>query len=399
MDRSLQISLPAEMKSPEVKVIFRILGKGNVRFVGGCVRNALLGIPIGDIDLATPLLPQNVTDRFLKNKVKVVPTGLAHGTVTAVINGKSFEITTLRIDEKTDGRHAEVLFSTSWEADAARRDFTMNALYADLDGGVYDPLGRGLADLEKRRVVFVGDPERRIREDYLRILRFFRFSLYYGGGKLDRAGATACQKLARGLSRLSRERVSQEFFKILSHSKAEKILGSMLGVGILKSLFSKNFDPSCLSRLVSVQGDDTGDAALVARLVLVSGSSAKVDKWLILNRKQKSVLEKLSSVRINTIRIDPLKIHTWLYYDGAEIARARLQLAYAAGRLSLAEYRKFAAHICEPVPSFPVKAKDLMALGYEGAALGAAIKRLEKKWIKSGFSEGREMLLSRVIPI
>jgi len=147
------------MNSSEVRKIFEILGKGNIRFVGGCVRNALFGIPVGDIDLATTLLPQNVTDRLSENGIKVVPTGLSHGTVTAVINSKSFEITTLRIDEKTYGRHADVVFSTSWADDAARRDFTINALYADLDGQVYDPLNCGVHDLKRQRVVFVGDPE------------------------------------------------------------------------------------------------------------------------------------------------------------------------------------------------------------------------------------------------
>ncbi|MCB1559266.1 MAG: CCA tRNA nucleotidyltransferase, partial [Alphaproteobacteria bacterium] len=203
------------MSNLETRKIFRILGKDSVRFVGGCVRNALLGEVIGDIDLATSLPPQNVTERLLKNGIKSIPTGIQHGTVTAVINGKSYEITTLRIDMDTDGRHASVTFSADWQEDAKRRDFTMNALYADMDGHVYDPLGSGISDLKQRKVKFVGDPYLRIKEDYLRILRFFRFHTQYGKGRINAKGYRACLDLKDGLKSLSKERVTQELSKIL----------------------------------------------------------------------------------------------------------------------------------------------------------------------------------------
>lgn len=393
MDSVSQIKLPDEMRSPVVRVIFDALGDGHVRFVGGAVRNALLGVKIGDIDLATTHLPQNATDRLIENSVNVVPTGIAHGTITAVVRGKSFEITTLRIDEKTDGRHAEVAFSTSWEGDARRRDFTMNALYADFDGTVYDPLGRGLADLEARRVVFVGDAETRIREDYLRILRFFRFSLYYGEGRLDRAGLEACTKLARGLSRLSRERVTQEFFKILRHQNPLSVLEKMYSAAILRSLFSRKFDPNIMKRLLEVRSDCSDDLSLVVRLVSLCGGFGSVDKWLILNRNQKRMFEKIRAPRLNTIRLDTYKLLMWVYYDGVDMARARLDMVYAHGRLARDEYLRFVDVINMPIPAFPVSSRDLMEQGYEGAALGFVLKKLEERWLKSGFRESREVLL------
>src|ERR1700743_2625281 len=174
------------MKAPETLAVMNALG--DARFVGGVVRNALLGKPVDDIDIATPLTPDEVTKRLQASKLKAVPTGIEHGTITAVSNGRPFEVTTLRRDVATDGRRAVVAFTTDWSEDAERRDFRLNALYLDMQGRLYDPVGQGGADARAGRVIFVGDAAPRIREDYLRILRFFRFHAWYGRGAPDAAG-------------------------------------------------------------------------------------------------------------------------------------------------------------------------------------------------------------------
>src|SRR5690606_24771193 len=183
-------------------------GPGCARFVGGCVRNALIGQPVDDVDIATTLRPEQTEQAIRAAGLKAVPTGVAHGTVTAIAERRPFEITTLRRDVSTDGRNATVAFTDDWAEDAARRDFRLNALYADADGRVFDPTGHGVEDARAGRIVFVGEPETRIREDFLRVLRFFRFHAWYGKGEPDAAGLAACRALASGMSRLSAERVS-----------------------------------------------------------------------------------------------------------------------------------------------------------------------------------------------
>ncbi|MDD3019675.1 MAG: CCA tRNA nucleotidyltransferase [Alphaproteobacteria bacterium] len=402
---ALQSSLSDQLLSPEIRMVFRALGENHVRFVGGCVRNALLGEPIRDIDLATTLFPQNVTDRLSKNGIKSIPTGIDHGTVSAIINGKSFEITTLRIDKKTDGRRAKVEFSDDWEGDARRRDFTMNALYADLDGHVYDPLGVGLADLEKRKVRFVGDPDLRIREDFLRFLRFFRFSLFYGKGKFDRQGYDACGRHAAGLKKLSRERITQELTKIILHPDCPKALDKMRQAKGLASLFGRNFDVVALKRLVDCQaGQAYGeDHLFVTRLLVVSGFGSQVEerigKWLVLKKKQRALVGVLGSFRINTIRIDTGRVTRWMVEDGRDLALMRLDLCYALGHLSRALHHKFSVQISQDsIPVFPVGAADLMSLGYRGGALGECLRELHRVWTRSGFKGDRQALLGKVIP-
>jgi poly(A) polymerase len=202
-------------------------GPDCARFVGGCVRNALIGAPVADIDIATTLEPEE-TDRAIRAAgLKAVPTGIAHGTVTAVSAHQPFEITTLRRDVTTDGRNATVAFTDDWAEDAARRDFRLNALYADGEGRVFDPTGEGVSDAVAGRIVFVGDPETRIREDYLRILRFFRFFAWYGRGEPDAAALAACGALAPGMTRLSAERVSKELMTLLAAPDPREAMAAM----------------------------------------------------------------------------------------------------------------------------------------------------------------------------
>src|SRR5262245_11070921 len=216
MDAAHPLKDQVWLKAAETRAVMDALtaGGGEARFVGGCVRNALIGVPVSDIDIATPLTPDEVTRRIEAAGMRAVATGIEHGTVTAVVRlqpdeVKTFEITTLRRDVTTDGRRATVAFSTDWEEDAGRRDFTMNALYADATGAVFDYVG-GIDDLQARRVRFIGDPARRIAEDYLRILRLFRFHAWYGRGEVDAEGLLACKAARREIKTLSGERIQKE---------------------------------------------------------------------------------------------------------------------------------------------------------------------------------------------
>lgn len=204
------------MQADGARRVMRALNAGapdSARFVGGCVRNALLGQPVADIDIATKWEPDEVTRRLLKANVAVHPTGIEHGTVTAVANNQPYEITTLRRDVSTDGRHATVAFTTDWTEDAKRRDFHVNALYCDLMGDLIDPTGRGISDLREQKIAFIGDADTRLKEDYLRILRFFRFNAWYGSGQLDVEGLSACLRHRAGLETISVERIWSELKK------------------------------------------------------------------------------------------------------------------------------------------------------------------------------------------
>ena len=223
------------------------------RVVGGAVRNALMGQPPGDIDIATTATPDEVMRRAHAAGLKPVPTGLDHGTVTVVAGGVGIEVTTLRQDVETDGRRAMVAFGRDWEADARRRDFTINAFSADRTGHVYDPIG-GFDDLARRRVRFIGDPVTRIREDYLRILRFFRFHAGYGAGPPDAAGLHACLAERAGLAKLSRERIRLELMKLFKAARAGPTLQVMADTGLIHAVLGGIADPMAFTRLAANRG-------------------------------------------------------------------------------------------------------------------------------------------------
>ena len=244
----------AWLQSAALGKVFAALkaGDAEARVVGGAVRNALIGRPVGEIDIATPARPEDVMRLARDAGLGAHPTGLDHGTVTIVADGVPFEVTTLRRDIETDGRRAVVAFTTAWDEDATRRDFTINALYCGKDGELCDPVG-GLDDLRKRRVRFIGDPEARIREDYLRILRFFRFSADYGNGQLDAPGLAAAVRLKDGLARLSPERIRAEILKLLAAPKAAEVVRIMHATGILQLVIQAPADPECLARLQAIE--------------------------------------------------------------------------------------------------------------------------------------------------
>ena len=351
-------------------------------FVGGCVRNALMGVPVSDIDVATDALPETVTSIAKAAGLKVVPTGIEHGTVTVIAQGRPHEVTTFRKDIQTDGRRAIVAFSTDLAEDAARRDFTMNALYADASGTVHDPLG-GLPDLVARRVRFVGDAAERIREDYLRILRFFRFHAHFGDPErgIDAEALAACAANSDGLDTLSRERIGAEIRKLLSAIDPAPAVASMAQGGILSRVLPGS-DPRALAPLVHLEGDLA--PRWLRRLVVLGGVGT--DQALRLSRAE---ARDLAVLRAEIGRGRAPVVLGWLH--GADLG-TDIVLATAAmmDQPLPADWQAQLARGAEAV--FPIAAADLMP-GLQGEALGARLKELEARWLESGLALGREQLL------
>ncbi|MFC4669052.1 CCA tRNA nucleotidyltransferase [Seohaeicola nanhaiensis] len=352
-------------------------------FVGGCVRNALLETAVSDIDIATDATPQQVIALAGAAGIKAVPTGIAHGTVTLVAEGIPHEVTTFRRDVETDGRRAVVAFSKRVEEDAARRDFTMNALYARPDGTLVDPLG-GLADLRARHVRFIGSAEDRIREDYLRSLRFFRFHAWYGDAAngMDADAIAAIAANLDGLERLSRERVGAETLKLLAAPDPAPAVAGLRSTGALARLLP-GADDTALGPLVHLEAQAGVAPDPLRRLAVLGGDLAES---LRLSRAQAARLERLREAIGDVAQAGELG-----YRLGVEEAREVLLLRHAlmgapweADAMALAEAGAQAR--------FPVKARDLMP-GLEGAALGRRLAELESRWIASGFRLGRDDLL------
>ena len=354
-----------------------------VLFVGGCVRNALLGLPVADVDIATDAQPERVIELAKGAGLKALPTGIDHGTVTVVADGVAHEVTTFRKDVETDGRRAVVAFSTDVTEDARRRDLTINALYARADGTLVDPLG-GLGDLKARRIRFIGRPEDRIREDHLRSLRFFRFFAIYGDAEqgLDADGLAAVAANLDGLDQLSRERVGAEMMKLLSAPDPAPAVAAMHQTGVLARILP-GADIRALAPLVHLEGDLLPDP--IRRLAALGGDMPE---------------ERFRLSRENAQRLAVLRDETGTnkgipelgYRHGERIAvdiallRAAL-LETAMTGTEAEEARRGAA------ATFPVSAKDLMP-HLTGPALGEQLRRLEARWIESGFALTREELLA-----
>lgn len=349
-------------------------------FVGGAVRNTLMGLPVGDIDIATVHTPAQVMEILSRAGFKVIPTGIDHGTVTAVADGAVFEITTLRRDVETDGRHANVAFTDNWAEDAARRDFTMNALYAAPDGAIYDPTGQGLMDLEHRRIKFVGGPAARIAEDYLRILRFFRFHAHYGAGDMDASALSACRAAADKISTLSRERITHEFLKILSAPNPVPVLSVMFENGILNEIISSTHSGECRNPELSV----------MTRLFILSDMKDKdVSKWLILSNAQKKYLSDLAAASRELDHLTERAIRRTIYRFGNDVAFQTALVKGADDTLS-ALAKTWAA------PVLPVNGDDLIKAGIPaGPELGRALKSIEDWWIAQDFAPDKAACLEK----
>ena len=363
------------------------------RIIGGAVRNALLGEPLGDFDIATTAQPDEVIHRTEAAGFKAVPTGIDHGTLTVVIDGRPFEVTTLREDVETFGRKATVRFGRDWKADAERRDFTMNALSVTADGTLHDYVG-GLDDLRDRRVRFIGDPATRIAEDYLRILRFFRFHAAYGEGALDAAGLHACIAARAGLERLSRERVRMEVIKLLVARGAEPVLWTMAETGLLLAVLG---GVPLITTFAAMQEREAvlglaPDAIrrLGALAVLVTEDAERL--WQRL-RLANAEYKRLMAMGEGWWRVTPhdgeRSARVLLYRLGPQSFADRVLMgwAHADAYASDADWRALATLPQRwTAPAFPLKAADFIARGVaKGPALGTAMRAAESAWVVAGF--------------
>jgi len=371
------------------------------RVVGGAVRNALLGEPLEDFDIATTALPQEVVRRAEAAGFKAAPTGIEHGTITVIAEGRAFEVTTLREDVETYGRHARVAFGRDWRRDAERRDFTMNALFLARDGTIHDDVG-GLADIEQRRVRFIGDAGRRIAEDYLRILRFFRFHAAYGhGGLPDPEGVHACIVARAGLETLSRERVRAEMLKLVLARHAVPTIAVMTEAGLLDMVLGGVPLLASLSNMIKLEAALSLTPDPMRRLgalgVFVIEDAERLRERL---RLANTEYERLASMgqtwwRV-TAGLSERDARALFYQLGPDNYIDRVLLAWSRAPEGAAD-RSWRALATLPArwtaPAFPLKAADFIARGIErGPKLGAALRAAEAAWIAAGFPSDRASL-------
>ena len=373
------------------------------RFVGGVVRNALLGEIINDFDVATDAPPEQVMELAQKAGFKAIGTGLAHGTVTIIIEKVVFEITTLRVDLQTDGRHAQIAFTDDWRKDAARRDFTMNALYADFDGTIFDPLG-GYEDLVARRVRFIGCAKDRIIEDYLRILRFFRFNAQYGDGPLDEPGLSACVRLQAGLSGLSAERIGAEFLRLLVAKNAAPVLKVMFAYGLILPLTGLVPLLHRFLNLLELEHalDRSPDAIerLGALFMLAPGNENRLAARLRLSNRQKYSVQLWGRAAVLHRKMSKTEARLALYKLGEDYQMSVVISWLRSGdaRMNIQWRKLYDLPSDWQPPRFPLKGEDLVASGMTpGPVIGQTLRSLEKDWLVSDFRLDREELLKRAV--
>lgn len=387
-------------------------GGDEARVVGGAVRNTLLGQPVTDIDIATTTTPDETVRRARKAGFRTAPTGIDHGTVTVIADGNAYEVTTLRADVETDGRRASVTFGRDWQNDAERRDFTINALYARADGDIIDLVG-GLADLERRTLRFIGDADTRITEDYLRILRFFRFFAWYGAGRPDAAGLKACTRHRDGLERLSAERVWAELKKLLSAPDPSRALLWMRQTGVLTKILpeSEKWGIDTIGPLMEAERTLGWEPEPLLRLAAIipphEPRISELGKRLRLSNAEKAALLGWARAPVPQPDLDEAGFRKLAYRSDEKGLLWRLKLALVSARARAAEddkalmeaagftrLMKLAAAWQKPV--LPVDGGDLAKLGLEkGRAVGEVLSRLQDEWIESDFSLKRDALLER----
>ncbi len=403
------------LNEPALQSLLAILSSDGeeARVVGGAVRNTLLGQPVSDIDIATTCLPQMTLERAEGAGLKAILTGIEHGTVTIISGGRPYEVTSLRADISTDGRHAEVAFGRDWLVDAQRRDFSINALYADANGVITDLVG-GVADIESRTLRFIGDPEQRIREDYLRILRFFRFFAWYGKGRPESEGLKACARLKDGLAQLSAERIWSELKKLLAAPDPSRALLWMRQAGILTAVLpeSEKWGIDSIHGLVNSEQDLHWAVDPILRLASIIPPDAEriatLGARLKLSNSERERLEHWAAATLPSTEISEIGFAKKLYRSNVQAIEDRLRLAVVsaraqaiadnnamirAGQLSkqltyLANYKR---------PKFPLSGGDIVASsGLSGPAIGQIQRQLEDEWVNSGFALGRDALLTRI---
>ncbi|MET3559671.1 poly(A) polymerase [Bartonella japonica] len=403
------------LQQSDIQTLLHVLSLDGeeARIVGGAVRNQLLGQPLHDIDIATTCLPQQIIARVEKAGFKAIPTGVAFGTVTVVSQSCSYEVTTLRSDIETDGRHAKVAFGRDWKKDAERRDFTINALYCDASGRLYDDVG-GLDDIASRTVRFIGIAENRICEDYLRILRFFRFFAWYGEGRPDAQGLKACVCLKHGLQKLSSERVWGEMKKLLTALDPTRALLWMRQSGILTCIFpeTEKWGIDAIHALVKAE-QDLGwkiDPLLRLESLLPSDPTRlhKMAQRLRLSNKEARRLKEWAELETISQNCSENFVQRLIYFHGRQPVLDQLSFSIAASHVDAFEksgvsqkaenYIRFYQLAQNwQIPTFPVNGKDLVQKGLtKGVSLGKKLKELEKIWIEGGFSMDRSALLEKI---
>ncbi|MBM3517443.1 MAG: CCA tRNA nucleotidyltransferase [Alphaproteobacteria bacterium] len=400
MEAAGRLPVQPWMRTAEVSAVLAALAGAGApaRFVGGCVRDALLERPVKDIDIATPEPPDRVVQRLAAAGIRVVPTGMAHGTVTAVIGRWNAEVTSLRVDVETDGRHARVAFTDDWGADAARRDLTINALYCDPDGTLYDPVG-GLADLRAGRVRFVGRAALRICEDALRVLRFFRFHAWYGRTAPDGDGLAACRAGAALLHRLSGERVAGELLRLLAAEAPLPALALMLDHGILAAILPEHRGLERLAGLIAAE-DAAGLPDRERRLAAlirseVAAAEAVADRLRLANR-QRDRLAFLAAPPVRVVQgLGPPQVRQVLYWIGPERFVDLTLLAEADGGGDLAPERAVAR--AWQAPRLPLRGRDALALGVApGPHVGQALAAVEAWWAAEDFQPDHTACLAKL---
>lgn len=403
------------LKDAAVQQVFDLLGRDgeNAWAVGGAVRNTLLGVAVKDVDFATTCTPDIMLERARAANIKAVPTGIEHGTVTLVIGKQAFEVTTLRSDVATDGRHAQVAFTRDMAEDASRRDFTINALYVDPDGNLSDPCG-GLGDIDPVVIRFIGDAEARIAEDYLRSLRFYRFFAYYGQFRPDAAGIKATAKLKAGLDQLSAERIWQEMSRLFAAPDPSRALLWMRQAGVLTAVLpeSENWGIDEIHGLMAAeQALGWAPDAVLRLMAVVPSNEERMDglakRWKLSNSVRDRLLAWAAQPDIDPT-IEDAAFARLLYRQNPQaiVDTLRLDVAKRRARQSsdftaMGELARMTMLLEKAVdwqrPVLPVKGQDLVELGFEqGKPLGDALKALEDEWVASGFSLTRDVLLGKV---
>jgi poly(A) polymerase len=394
-----RIDPPGWAAEPAVAAVLTALGADGavVRFVGGCVRDTLLARPIGDIDIATPDPPDTVLTLLDAAAIKAVPTGIAHGTITAVVPPRHFEITTLRRDVENFGRHARVAFTDDWAADAARRDFTMNALFLDAAGRIFDPVG-GLADLRAGRVRFVGDAEARIREDVLRLLRFYRFHAHYGRGAPDAAARRACRALAALLPGLSGERVAAELLKLLAAPDPMPTIDLMAEDGVLAVLLPEAQRRDRLAGLVALE--DAADPLRRLAALLVADPDALQDvaaRLRLPGAARERLLRLAAPASAVDLAGDERAQRRALHRLGLETYRDLVLLRAGETGAAAAARRLIAAAPRRLPPRFPLRGSDVTRLGVPpGPVIGELLAAVETWWEARDFAADRKTCLAHL---
>ena len=372
----LHIPRPNFLFDPALAAVLAALPEA--RIAGGAVRDVLLGQSVADVDLATPRKPDAVIEALTQAGIRAVPTGLDHGTVTAVSQGRGFEVTTLRRDVDTDGRHAIVAFTSDWREDAARRDFTINALSMTRDGDVFDYFG-GIADLRSGVLRFVGDPSTRIAEDYLRILRFFRFLARGAARTADPAAVAAIRAAVPGLDRLSAERVWHELSRILGAAETRTAIRLMAELGVLAAVIPEGVDVGRLERLLS--GGAPADP-LLRLAMLLTGDAAAVATRLRLSIAERDRLIALRTAPLAQPAADDSSLRRLLAEFPAETLIGRTWLAFGFGENWDALRQRLASM---PRPVFPLEGRDVVALGIApGPRVGRLLRALRVWWLQGG---------------